>query len=55
MIILHRNEHEKIWTSGSDVLKTFKKIKVDGKLWQPPGEYRNDYLFKINREKLEEE
>ena len=33
------------WTSGSDVQAVWKKHG-----WQPPTEYRNDYLFKQNRE-----
>ena len=34
-----------VWTTGSDVMKTFKKYG-----FVPPSEYRNDYLFKKNRE-----
>jgi hypothetical protein len=34
-----------VYTGGSDVLKTFKRYG-----FVPPTEYRNDYLFKINRE-----
>lgn len=34
-----------IYTKGSDVLKTFKKYG-----FVPPTEYREDYLFKLNRE-----
>jgi len=34
-----------VYTGGSDVLKTFKKFG-----FVPPTEYREDYLFKINRE-----
>jgi hypothetical protein len=38
-----------VWTSGSDVMKTFKKYG-----FVPPSEYRNDYLFKKNREMKDE-
>jgi hypothetical protein len=34
-----------VYTGGSDVLKIFKKYG-----FVPPSEYRDDYLFKINRE-----
>jgi hypothetical protein len=34
-----------VYTGGSDVLKTFKKFG-----FVPPSEYRDDYLFKLNRE-----
>jgi hypothetical protein len=34
-----------VYTGGSDVLKTFKRYG-----FVPPTEYRNDYLFKTNRE-----
>jgi hypothetical protein len=34
-----------VYTGGSDVLKTFKKYG-----FVPPSEYRDDYLFKLNRE-----
>jgi hypothetical protein len=33
------------WTSGADVLRTWKKHG-----FVPPTEYREDYLFKLNRE-----
>lgn len=33
------------WTAGSDVQKVWRKYG-----WIPPTEYRNDYLFKSNRE-----
>jgi hypothetical protein len=33
------------WTAGSDVQKVWRKFG-----WTPPTEYRNDYLFKLNRE-----
>ena len=33
------------WTAGSDVQKVWRKFG-----WIPPTEYRNDYLFKLNRE-----
>lgn len=38
-------ESKFVWTAGSDVMKTFKKYG-----FVPPSEYRNDYLFKKNRE-----
>lgn len=34
-----------VYTGGADVLKTFRKHG-----FVPPTEYRNDYLFKINRD-----
>ena len=34
-----------VYTGGADVLKTFKRFG-----FVPPTEYRDDYLFKINRE-----
>lgn len=34
-----------VYKRGSDVMKTFKKYG-----FIPPSEYRNDYLFKKNRE-----
>lgn len=34
-----------VYTGGSDVMKTFKRYG-----FVPPTEYRDDYLFKINRE-----
>lgn len=34
-----------VWTMGADVMKTFKRFG-----FVPPTEYRNDYLFKVNRE-----
>jgi hypothetical protein len=34
-----------VYTGGSDVMKTFKQYG-----FVPPSEYRNDYLFKLNRE-----
>jgi hypothetical protein len=42
-------ESKFVWTSGSDVMKTFKKYG-----FVPPSEYRNDYLFKKNREMKDE-
>jgi hypothetical protein len=33
------------WTACSDVLRTWRKHG-----FVPPSEYRNDYLFKLNRE-----
>jgi hypothetical protein len=38
-------ESKFIYTNGSDVMKTFKRYG-----FVPPSEYRNDYLFKKNRE-----
>lgn len=34
-----------VWTLGADVMKTFKRFG-----FVPPTEYRNDFLFKVNRE-----
>jgi hypothetical protein len=34
-----------VYTGGADVLKTFKKFG-----FTPPTDYREDYLFKLNRE-----
>jgi hypothetical protein len=34
-----------VYASGSDVMKTFKRFG-----FVPPSEYRDDYLFRINRE-----
>jgi hypothetical protein len=34
-----------VYSNGSDVMKTFKRFG-----FVPPSEYRNDYLFKKNRE-----
>ena len=34
-----------VYTGGADVQKTWKRYG-----WTPPSEYRNDYLFKKNRE-----
>lgn len=33
------------WTRGADVQSVWRRHG-----WQPPSEYRNDYLFKTNRE-----
>jgi hypothetical protein len=38
-----------VYSKGSDVMKTFKR---NG--FVPPSEYRNDYLFKKNREMTNE-
>ena len=38
-----------IWTTGADVMKTFRKHG-----FVPPSEVRNDYLFKKNRELKDE-
>ena len=43
----------KVWVHGADVMKTWKNVVIDketGEKWVPPSEYRNDYLFKINRD-----
>jgi hypothetical protein len=42
-------ESKFVWTSGADVMKTFKKYG-----FVPPSEVRNDYLFKKNREMTDE-
>lgn len=34
-----------VYTKGSDVMKTFKRFG-----FAPPSEYRNDFLFKKNRD-----
>ena len=34
-----------VYTTGADVQKIWRKHG-----WTPPSEYRNDYLFKKNRE-----
>jgi hypothetical protein len=34
-----------VYTGGADVMKTFKRYG-----FVPPSEYREDYLFKTNRE-----
>lgn len=36
------------WTSGANVQAVWRKHG-----WTPPSEYRNDYLFKQNREAVE--
>ena len=33
------------WTAGADVQKVWRKYG-----WTPPTEYRDDFLFKLNRE-----
>jgi hypothetical protein len=38
-----------VYSNGSDVMKTFKRFG-----FVPPSEYRNDYLFKKNREMKDE-
>jgi hypothetical protein len=38
-----------VYSNGSDVMKTFKRYG-----FVPPSEYRNDYLFKKNREMKDE-
>jgi hypothetical protein len=38
-----------VYTNGSDVMKTFKRYG-----FVPPSEYREDYLFKKNRENKNE-
>jgi len=39
-----------VWTRGADVMKTFKRHG-----FVPPTEYRDDFLFKINRERSKNE
>jgi hypothetical protein len=41
----HKTPWGKVWKRGADVLSTFKRYG-----FVPPTEYRNDYLFKVNRE-----
>ena len=38
-----------VYTKGADVMKIFKRFG-----FVPPTEYRDDYLFKKNRENLKE-
>jgi hypothetical protein len=38
-----------VYSNGSDVMKTFKRYG-----FVPPSEYREDYLFKKNRENKNE-
>jgi hypothetical protein len=43
----------KVWVHGADVMTTWKNVVVNektGEKWRPPSEYRNDYLFKVNRD-----
>ena len=43
----------KVWTHGANILNTFKSVVINpetGEKWKPPTEYRNDWLFKINRD-----
>jgi hypothetical protein len=40
----HTTPWGRVWTSGSDVLATWKRTG-----WIPPSEYRDDYFFKTNR------
>lgn len=35
----------RVWTHGADVMTTWRRHG-----FVPPTEYRNDYLFKVNRE-----
>ena len=39
-----------VWTRGADVMKTFKRHG-----FVPPTEYRDDFLFKVNRERSKNE
>lgn len=41
----HTTPWGRVWTSGADVMGTWKRHG-----FIPPTEYRNDYLFKVNRE-----
>lgn len=44
----------RVWLHGADVMKTFRKVVINektGQTWIPPTEYRNDFLFKQNRER----
>ncbi len=43
----------KVWVHGADVMTTWKSVVINdktGEKWRPPSEYRDDYLFKINRD-----
>lgn len=43
----------KVWVHGADVMTTWKNVVINyetGERWRPPTEYRDDYLFKINRD-----
>jgi hypothetical protein len=41
----HQTPWGKVWTHGADVMATWRRYG-----FVPPTEYRNDYMFKINRE-----
>ena len=41
----HSTPWGRVWTHGSDVMATWRRHG-----FVPPTDYRNDYLFKINRE-----
>ena len=41
----HSTPWGRVWTHGSDVMATWRRYG-----FVPPTDYRNDYLFKINRE-----
>jgi len=47
-----KNEQKqwKKWTRGADVQSVWRRYG-----WMPPTEYRNDWLFKQNREALKDD
>ena len=42
---IHQTPWGRVWTHGSDVMATWRRFG-----FVPPTEYRNDYLFKLNRD-----